>query len=90
MTQKQAQLKSSLTETKEKLEMIQQNGKKFQEVLAKEQPKMYQLMNQVQQLRARQKSLQEIQENYFGFTKGYDWSCSINSSFRVLSEQWLN
>lgn len=50
--------------------MIQQNGKKFQEALAKEQPKMYQLMNQVQQLRARKKSLQEIQENYFGFTKG--------------------
>ncbi len=70
LTQKQAQLKSSLTETKEKLEMIQQNGKKFQEVLAKEQPKMYQLMNQVQQLRARQKSLQEIQENYFGFYQG--------------------
>lgn len=68
MTQKQAQLKSSLTETK--LEMIQQNGKKFQEALAKEQPKMYQLMNQVQQLRARKKSLQEIQENYFGFYQG--------------------
>ena len=70
LTQKQAQLKSSLTETKEKLEMIQQNGKKFQEALAKEQPKMYQLMNQVQQLRARKKSLQEIQENYFGFYQG--------------------
>ena len=67
LTQKQAQLKSSL---KEKLEMIQQNGKKFQEALAKEQPKMYQLMNQVQQLRARKKSLQEIQENYFGFYQG--------------------
>ena len=70
LIQKQAQLKSSLTETKEKLEMIQRNGKKFQEALAKEQPKMYQLMNQVQQLRARQKSLQEIQENYFGFYQG--------------------
>ncbi len=31
---------------------------------------MYQLMNQVQQLQARQKSLQEIQENYFGFYQG--------------------
>ncbi|WP_445448183.1 chromosome segregation protein SMC [Enterococcus lactis] len=70
LTQKQAQLKSSLTETKEKLELIQRNGKKFQKALAKEQPKMYQLMNQVQQLRARQKSLQEIQENYFGFYQG--------------------
>ena len=68
MTQKQAQLKSSLTETKEKLELIQRNGKKFQEALAKEQPKMYQLMNQVQQLRARQKRPSRNPENYLVFT----------------------
>ncbi len=31
---------------------------------------MYQLMNQVQQVRAKQRSLQDIQENYAGFYQG--------------------
>src|SRR5699024_5090242 len=44
LTQKQAQLKTSLPETKEKLEMIKHRGNMFQQVLAEDQPKMYQLM----------------------------------------------
>ncbi|WP_313630776.1 chromosome segregation protein SMC [Enterococcus devriesei] len=41
-----------------------------QQQLQKEQQLMYDLMSQVQQARARQKSLQEIQENYSGFYQG--------------------
>ncbi len=52
------------------MEEVQTKGKTVQTKLTNEQPKMYQLMNQVQQLQARQKSLQEIQENYFGFYQG--------------------
>lgn len=70
LSEKQGQLQLALTKNKNELEAVQTNGKKFHEQLTKEQPKMYQLMNQVQQLRARQKSLQEIQENYFGFYQG--------------------
>ncbi|MGQ7566399.1 hypothetical protein ACTGWS_10380, partial [Streptococcus suis] len=40
------------------------------ERLAQRQNDMYQAMNQVQQAKARQKSLQEIQENYAGFYQG--------------------
>ncbi|MCB5954897.1 chromosome segregation protein SMC [Enterococcus sp. CWB-B31] len=43
---------------------------KQQEELAVSQKKMYQIMNQVQQVKARSKSLQEIQENYSGFYQG--------------------
>ena len=70
LSMKQADLQTGLSANKNELEKIQLNGKKYQDQLAQEQPKMYQLMNQVQQLRARQKSLQEIQENYFGFYQG--------------------
>ena len=41
-----------------------------QQQLQKEQQLMYDMMSQVQQARARQKSLQEIQENYSGFYQG--------------------
>jgi len=44
-------------------EKAQTNKKRFDE----EQKKMYQLMSQVQQVRAKQRSLQDIQENYSGF-----------------------
>lgn len=70
LSKKQEHLQTGLAANKNELEKIQLNGKKYQDQLAQEQPKMYQLMNQVQQLRARQKSLQEIQENYFGFYQG--------------------
>lgn len=70
LVEQQTKLTQSSEETKTKVTAIQTEGKKFQEQLNTEHPKMYQLMNQVQQLRARQKSLQEIQENYFGFYQG--------------------
>jgi len=70
LTERHEKLQQALNEVKASLELVQTKGKQAQERLAKEQPKMYQLMNQVQQLRARQKSLQEIQENYFGFYQG--------------------
>lgn len=41
-----------------------------QNQLSGKQKQMYQSMNQVQQAKARQKSLQEIQENYSGFYQG--------------------
>ncbi|MDT2572374.1 chromosome segregation protein SMC [Enterococcus raffinosus] len=47
---------------------VEKNG--AQQQLQKEQQLMYDLMSQVQQARARQKSLQEIQENYSGFYQG--------------------
>ncbi|MIL44360.1 chromosome segregation protein SMC, partial [Listeria monocytogenes] len=47
-------------------EKAQTNKKRFDE----EQKKMYQLMSQVQQVRAKQRSLQDIQENYSGFYQG--------------------
>ncbi|AIM24502.1 chromosome partition protein Smc [Melissococcus plutonius] len=59
-------LKEQITryeETKQQLELKQQ-------ALTDKQKKMYQMMNQTQQVKARQKSLQEIQENYTGFYQG--------------------
>ena len=41
---------------------------------------MYQLMNQVQQVRAKQRSLQDIQENYAGFYQGVGLVLKISSS----------
>ncbi|MHC5216986.1 chromosome segregation protein SMC [Enterococcus sp. LJL128] len=41
-----------------------------QQELGTRQKQMYQMMNQVQQVKARRKSLQEIQENYAGFYQG--------------------
>lgn len=70
LSKKQDELQMALMKNKREWAEVQATSKKLQDELAKEQPKMYQLMNQVQQLKARQKSLQEIQENYFGFYQG--------------------
>ena len=70
LSEKQANLQQALVKNQLELEEVQSNGNTVQTKLTNEQPKMYQLMNQVQQLQARQKSLQEIQENYFGFYQG--------------------
>ncbi len=40
---------------------------------------MYQLMSQVQQVRAKQRSLQDIQENYSGFYQGVRLILKTNS-----------
>lgn len=55
--------RSTYVQTKEKVQLNQQH-------FAEAQKKMYQLMNELQQVKARQKSLQDIQENYTGFYQG--------------------
>lgn len=70
LSEKQANHQQALVKNQHELEEVQTKGKTVQTKLTNEQPKMYQLMNQVQQLKARKKSLQEIQENYFGFYQG--------------------
>jgi chromosome segregation protein len=59
-------LQEQLTEYAQLKEQLEQQQNK----LAQRQKTMYQSMNQVQQAKARQKSLQEIQENYAGFYQG--------------------
>ena len=48
----------------------QEKAKNNQQHFIDAQKKMYQLMNDLQQVKARQKSLQDIQENYIGFYQG--------------------
>jgi chromosome segregation protein len=55
--------RSTYVQTKEKIQLNQQH-------FAEAQKKMYQLMNDLQQVKARQKSLQDIQDNYTGFYQG--------------------
>ncbi|MHC5269190.1 chromosome segregation protein SMC [Enterococcus sp. LJL98] len=66
LKEKQGQLDGQRTQylqTKEKLAVSQQQ-------FSENQSKMFQLMKELQQTKARQKSLQEIQENYSGFYQG--------------------
>lgn len=49
---------------------VQETVKQTQGHLQEQQRKMYNLMNDVQQVRAKQKSLQDIQDNYRGFYQG--------------------
>lgn len=60
----------SLTEQREQYTQLKHQLDQKQGQLAAKQKQMYQAMNQVQQAKARQKSLQEIQENYSGFYQG--------------------
>lgn len=60
----------SLTEQREHYTQLKHQLDQKQGHLAVKQKNMYQAMNQVQQTKARQKSLQEIQENYSGFYQG--------------------
>ncbi|WP_368250545.1 chromosome segregation protein SMC [Enterococcus sp. 2201sp1_2201st1_B8_2201SCRN_220225] len=50
--------------------LLQEQAKTSKIQLDSEQKKMYNLMSQVQQTRAKEKSLQDIQENYAGFYQG--------------------
>lgn len=63
-------LEAQLTEEQETYRRLAEEKKAAQQQLQKEQQLMYDMMSQVQQARARQKSLQEIQENYSGFYQG--------------------
>ncbi|MCD5002200.1 chromosome segregation protein SMC [Enterococcus saccharolyticus] len=78
--EKEAQLQAivaALTVEQEKLSeqrrtytQTQEKAQKNQQQFIDAQKKMYQLMNDLQQVKARQKSLQDIQENYTGFYQG--------------------
>lgn len=63
-------LEAQLTEEQENYRRLAEEKNVSQQQLQKEQQLMYDMMSQVQQARARQKSLQEIQENYSGFYQG--------------------
>lgn len=63
-------LEAQLTEEQEHYRRLAEEKNVAQQQLQKEQQLMYDMMSQVQQARARQKSLQEIQENYSGFYQG--------------------
>lgn len=63
-------LEAQLTEEQENYRRLAEEKNVAQQQLQKEQQLMYDMMSQVQQARARQKSLQEIQENYSGFYQG--------------------
>ncbi|MBM7711880.1 chromosome segregation protein SMC [Enterococcus xiangfangensis] len=63
-------LEARLKEEQEKYRNLIEEKNTAQQKLQKDQQQMYDLMSQVQQARARQKSLQEIQENYSGFYQG--------------------
>ena len=67
---KSQSLEVQLTEEQEDYRRLAAEKNTAQQQLQKEQQLMYDLMNQVQQARARQKSLQDIQENYSGFYQG--------------------
>lgn len=67
---KSQSLEVQLAEEQEDYRRLAAEKNAAQQQLQKEQQLMYDLMNQVQQARARQKSLQDIQENYSGFYQG--------------------
>ncbi|MDT2827910.1 MAG: chromosome segregation protein SMC [Enterococcus viikkiensis] len=77
LTAEQADAQQAVIELESRLQIEQgayrqlvEEKNATQQQLQKEQQLMYDLMSQVQQARARQKSLQEIQENYSGFYQG--------------------
>lgn len=65
-----SKLEQTLSQQRENYLSEQEQLKRMQLDLENKQKQMYQSMNLVQQIKARQKSLQEIQENYSGFYQG--------------------
>lgn len=63
-------VQQQLDEQRKQYIHLQEKAKDNKEKFDDAQKKMYQLMNQVQQVRAKQRSLQDIQENYAGFYQG--------------------
>lgn len=62
--------KEALDHQRKEYLLLQEQAKTSKLQLDSEQKKMYDLMSQVQQNRAKEKSLQDIQENYSGFYQG--------------------
>lgn len=65
-----ANVKEDLAEQRKNYVLLQDQAKETKTTFDNEQKKMYSLMNQVQQVRAKGKSLQDIQDNYTGFYQG--------------------
>lgn len=68
LTKKQA----TLTKQRTQYQQEQTRFKEYQSQFEQNQRKMYQLMKELQQVKARKKSLQDIQDNYTGFTRNTD------------------
>ncbi|MCF1585363.1 chromosome segregation protein SMC [Tetragenococcus koreensis] len=64
------QLQSTLSEQKRQFDQLQEKQRSYQKQYENAQNKMYQLMDETRQIKARIKSLQDIQENYSGFYQG--------------------
>ncbi|MDN6639940.1 MAG: chromosome segregation protein SMC [Tetragenococcus sp.] len=64
------QLQATLSEQKKQFNQLQEKQASYQKQYEDAQNKMYQLMDETRQIKARIKSLQEIQENYSGFYQG--------------------
>lgn len=69
-TQQLKESEQALSDQRSQYALQKQQLEQKQDALNQKQKLMYQAMNQVQQAKARQKSLQEIQENYSGFYHG--------------------
>ena len=65
-----AKEQTALAEQRSAYTHTQEQVQRYQQQFTDTQKKMYQLMNELQQVKARQKSLQDIQENYTGFYQG--------------------
>lgn len=70
LTQKSTEIQEKLQEQRKQYSQNQQELIQADKQFKQEQQNMYQLMNRVQQVRAKQKSLQDIQDNYNGFYQG--------------------
>lgn len=70
LEEKLTEAENTLAEQRKNYILVQQQAQKLQQEFETEQKKMYSLMQQVQQVRAKQKSLQDIQDNYTGFYQG--------------------
>lgn len=70
LTAEHQTLETSLTSQREAYTKAQAKRQEEQQLFDSQQKAMYQLMNKVQTVGARKKSLQEIKENYNGFYQG--------------------
>lgn len=70
LTAEVKQAQSHLEAQRKEYVLLQDQVKTAKTEFDSEQKKMYSLMSQVQQVRAKEKSLQDIQDNYTGFYQG--------------------
>lgn len=70
VTSQLEQLQESLSEQRKQFNQLQEKQQSYQKQYEDTQKKMYQLMDETRQIKARIKSLQDIQENYSGFYQG--------------------